>query len=180
MRKQPWKCFQWYCLPEGHINWNKGQIPTIFVSLKFSIDVSSGTFLYQMIAQETNLRKQLSVVTNCPMLRVTSYPVMSKEVNVICHQCFSAADSFWLGVYSWNHKGDPKWSFLPYGCGNTVLGAMQRPCTIPHTKRQFNHLCQLDHNDVNNDKEQSAKVSIPHSVDGAGRCYWDSEHSKLI
>ena len=26
MRKYPSKCFQWYCLPEGHINWNKGQI----------------------------------------------------------------------------------------------------------------------------------------------------------
>ena len=23
MKKYPWKCFQWYCLPEGHINWNK-------------------------------------------------------------------------------------------------------------------------------------------------------------
>ena len=26
MGKYPWKCFQWYCLPEGHINLNKGQI----------------------------------------------------------------------------------------------------------------------------------------------------------
>ena len=26
MRKYPWKCFQWYYLHEGHINWNKGQI----------------------------------------------------------------------------------------------------------------------------------------------------------
>ena len=26
MKKYPWKRFQWYCLPGGHINWNKGQI----------------------------------------------------------------------------------------------------------------------------------------------------------
>ena len=26
MTKYPWKRFQWYCLPEGHINWKKGQI----------------------------------------------------------------------------------------------------------------------------------------------------------
>ena len=26
MRKYPWKCFQWYCLPERHIDLNEGQI----------------------------------------------------------------------------------------------------------------------------------------------------------
>ena len=35
MTKYPWKCFQWYCLlPEGHINWNKGQISITLVPLK--------------------------------------------------------------------------------------------------------------------------------------------------
>ena len=27
----PWKCFQWCCLPEGHINWNKGQVSLTLV-----------------------------------------------------------------------------------------------------------------------------------------------------
>ena len=31
MTKYPWKYFQWYCLPEGHIYWNKGQISITFV-----------------------------------------------------------------------------------------------------------------------------------------------------
>ena len=31
MMKYPLKYFQWYCLPEGHINWNKGQISIILV-----------------------------------------------------------------------------------------------------------------------------------------------------
>ena len=31
MRKYPWKYIQWYCLPEGPINWNKGQIPITLV-----------------------------------------------------------------------------------------------------------------------------------------------------
>ena len=31
-----------------------------------------------------------------------------------------------------NHKKDPKWSFfLPNGCENTILGAVQRTSTIP-------------------------------------------------
>ena len=29
MKKYPWKCFQLYCLPEGHINWNKVQFTII-------------------------------------------------------------------------------------------------------------------------------------------------------
>ena len=30
MKKYLGKCYQWYCLPEGHINWNKGQISITF------------------------------------------------------------------------------------------------------------------------------------------------------
>ena len=32
MRKYHWKRFQWYCLPEGHVNWNKGQISITLIS----------------------------------------------------------------------------------------------------------------------------------------------------
>ena len=31
MTKYPWKYFQWYCHPEGHINCNKGQISLALV-----------------------------------------------------------------------------------------------------------------------------------------------------
>ena len=31
MKKYPWKSFRWYCLSEGHINWNKGQISITLV-----------------------------------------------------------------------------------------------------------------------------------------------------
>ena len=63
-RKYPWKCFQWYHLPERHINWNKGQIfITLVLPLKLPIAVSSRTFLYQMITQETNLRKKCWVMS---------------------------------------------------------------------------------------------------------------------
>ena len=60
MRKCARKYFRWYCLLEGLINLNKGQnFHNIGSPLKFSIDVSSGSFVYQMIAQETNLRKNV-------------------------------------------------------------------------------------------------------------------------
>ena len=31
MREYTWKYFQWYCLPGGHINWNKGRISITLV-----------------------------------------------------------------------------------------------------------------------------------------------------
>ena len=31
MSKYPWTCFQWYCLPARHIDWNKVQIPIALV-----------------------------------------------------------------------------------------------------------------------------------------------------
>ena len=39
MRKYPWKCFQWYYLPEGHINWNKGQISVKLVRFPSAFQV---------------------------------------------------------------------------------------------------------------------------------------------
>ena len=49
---------------------------------------------------------------------------------------------------------------------NAVLGAVQRPSSIP-AQRQFSNLWQPVPNDANSDQEQSTKTSIPHSVDGA-------------
>ena len=34
VRKYAWKCFHWYCLPEGHVNWNKGQISITWFALQ--------------------------------------------------------------------------------------------------------------------------------------------------
>ena len=52
-------------------------------------------------------------------------------IYVICYQCDRASDSFWSGVYSWTIKRTQNDRFLPNGCENTILGAVQRTSTIP-------------------------------------------------
>ena len=64
MRKYPQKCFQLCYLPVGHIHWNKGANLHSFGSpWQFSIDIWNGMFLYQMTAQETNLRHKCWVMS---------------------------------------------------------------------------------------------------------------------
>ena len=59
----------------------------------------------------------------------------------LCYRCFHASDSFWISVYAWNRKGDPKWLNFPYGWVKTAIGVMQRPSAI-HTLKWNSVTCR--------------------------------------
>ena len=122
---------------------------------------------------------------------------------MICYQCSRASDSFWIGVYSWNHKKDPKWSLFCH----MVMKA--------HTLVQYSDLVQHPHKKaiqplvatspwwceqwlgtVNKDnhspfcrwctylvslyKNRGYVLSVLRPQWFSGRCEWDSEQSKLV
>ena len=90
---------------------------------------------------------------------------MSKYLHVICYRCFHTPDSFWIGIYAWNHKEEPKWSYLFIWLNkhSTWCGAVTPYNT--RTKRQFSHLWQLVPDDFDSDQEQWKKATNPNSAD---------------
>ena len=166
MRKYPWKCFQWYCLPEGHIDWNKGNFHNIGLHLKLSINISSGTFLYQMMTKKNKSKEK------CWVMSFTDPCDVSDDV-IPGHVKIGACDM--LSVFPYirfilnrrsplKHKKDPKWLFFAIWLWKHSTWCITVTQVNTHIKRQFSHLWQPVPNDVNSDWEQSTKTIIPHSV----------------